>query len=224
MLIRVSFLFNDEQLHGFIVNRGKVPICEAKFTAVIPEGAVLKSFWPDWATNPEEAFIDPGQVADIGLTINPRKMKDKKAVPGVDVDRFLDCSLEAVNDVNEPLKFRVERIENVHPARVEMLAAKENLVSPQVHEVDIKDWPITNNLFDDFGLCLQQDGGRPRSHWPVVGPGECGVYTRGDAEFAYCVDSLIEVRDDIKQVRSTLLHIGMDDDENLLTNAIYLLW
>ena len=57
-------------------------------------------------------------------------MKHKKDVPGVDIDGFLDCSLEAVNDVNEPLKFRVEPIENVHPKRVELLAAQENLVSP----------------------------------------------------------------------------------------------
>lgn len=55
-------------------------------------------------------------------------MKHKKDVPNVDIDGFLDCSLEAVNDPNVPIKFRVEPIENIHPKRVELLAARENLV------------------------------------------------------------------------------------------------
>ena len=53
-------------MNGFLINRGTVPVCEVKFTAIVPEGGQLKSFWPDWAMNPEEAFIDPGQVADMG--------------------------------------------------------------------------------------------------------------------------------------------------------------
>ena len=60
-----------------------------------------------------------------GLTYNPRKMKDKKAMPGVDIDAFLDCSLEAVNDENAPLKFRIEQLSDIKPARNEFLGVYE---------------------------------------------------------------------------------------------------
>ena len=44
------------------------------------------------------------------------------------------------------------------------------------------------------------DNQRTVSHWPEFGPGECGVYTRGDAEIAFCVESLNEFHKDIKKV------------------------
>ena len=44
------------------------------------------------------------------------------------------------------------------------------------------------------------DNQREVSHWPEFGPGECGVYTRGDAELAFCLESLNEFHKDIKKV------------------------
>ena len=41
---------------------------------------------------------------------------------------------------------------------------------------------------------------REKSHWPEVSPGECGIYSRGDAELAYCVESLNDFHKDIKKV------------------------
>ena len=43
---------------------------------------------------------------------------------------------------------------------------------------------------------------RLASHFLEVGVGECGVYSRGDAEIAYCVESLNDFHKDIKKVRS----------------------
>ena len=42
---------------------------------------------------------------------------------------------------------------------------------------------------------------REKTHFVEVAPGECGVYTRGDAELAYCMESLNDFHKDIKKVR-----------------------
>ena len=68
-------------------------------------------------------------VATSGLTLNPKKMKNKKAMPGVDIDRFLDCSLNPANDESQPIKFRIESIADVRPSRVEMMSTFDIVVS-----------------------------------------------------------------------------------------------
>ena len=48
-----------------------MPICEIQVTPVVPEGAALKSFWPDWALDADEILIDAGQVTAMGKSNQP---------------------------------------------------------------------------------------------------------------------------------------------------------
>lgn len=56
-----------KQTNGFLVNRGSAAVCDLIVQPVVPPGATLASFWPDWAVeNLQEIYLDPGLTTAIG--------------------------------------------------------------------------------------------------------------------------------------------------------------
>lgn len=56
-----------KQTNGFLVNRGSAAVCDLVVQPVVPPGATLASFWPDWAVeNLQEIYLDPGLTTAIG--------------------------------------------------------------------------------------------------------------------------------------------------------------
>lgn len=68
----VTFGTDLTQLNGFLVNRGGVGLCDLIVRPVVPEGAFLASFWPDWALdNLQDIYLDPGLTTAVGTSLPP---------------------------------------------------------------------------------------------------------------------------------------------------------
>jgi hypothetical protein len=63
----VEFGPHIRQMNGFLMNRGPVAVCDLIVQPVVPQGAELASFWPDWALeNLQEIYLDPGLTTAVG--------------------------------------------------------------------------------------------------------------------------------------------------------------
>lgn len=66
----VEFGADIKQMNGFLVNYGSVGVCDLIVQPVVPQGAVLASFWPDWAVNNlDEIYLEPGLTTAVGTSV-----------------------------------------------------------------------------------------------------------------------------------------------------------
>ena len=76
--------------------------------------------------------------------MNPKGQKNKAAIPGIDIDSFWDCSLEASAKPHqdEPIDFRIVELEKVKPTAVQV-APTENLVTMATREDMVSQSPLS---------------------------------------------------------------------------------
>ena len=65
-----------KQMNGFLVNHGGVAVCDLIVEPVVPQGATLASFWPDWALdNLSEIYLDAGLTTAMGKSVSQYIMR-----------------------------------------------------------------------------------------------------------------------------------------------------
>ncbi len=185
----VEYGTDIHQMNAFLVNLGDAALCDLLIQPVVPYGATLASFWPDWALeNLSEIYLDPGQVTAIGVTLRPNQA-DPAALPRIDIRAFKDCSHSVYDPATGDVTFKLVPLPYLMPepaVEMEIMAADGDKAAAAAAAL------VASTQLQE---------------------GECAVYTKPSlgtyAQAALCVESVIRWGTQVVQVNGLLVNSGM---------------
>jgi len=178
------------QVNGFLENTGTTKLCDVKVG--LESSETLYSVWPEWAhVNSWANDFIPKQVTAVGLTAPARW---DRTYPHISVVDFNICGVKSA----EPPFLSV----------VDLSSIKKTAVpdSEVARTTNSRRLALRDYIYIAPSQAIKQQG-TPSLH-PPIKAGECGVYTKGDAKLALCLESAIQWGANVNQVSGFLTNNG----------------